>query len=132
MVGEYYNVSSFAAMPFVFTDRMKNDFSFYHSIGVRHLTYMHMLARKHGCQSLNNYIYTHLSWNKDACCDSLTDEYMLAKFGKNANKMKELYREIEEAGRNCKYIRHYQGASDGKTYALSRLLNYPLGGVSYD
>lgn len=129
MVGEYYNVSSFAAMPFVFSDRMKNDFPFYYSIGVRHLTYMHMLARKHGLQALNNYIYTRLTWNKDASVDALISEYMLARYGSAADKMRELYREIEEAGRNCKYIKHYQGTEneDGrKTFALSRFLNYPI------
>lgn len=129
MVGEYYNVSSFAAMPFLFAGRMKNDFPFYYSIGVRHLTYMHMLARKHGLQALNNYIYTRLTWNKDASVDALISEYMLARYGSAADKMRELYREIEEAGRNCKYIKHYQGTEneDGrKTFALSRFLNYPI------
>ncbi len=126
MVGEYYNVSSFAAMPFVFSDRMKNDFPFYHSIGVRHLTYMHMLARKHGFQAMNNYLYTRLLWNKDRDVDSLIREYLVARYGKDADKMREIYREIEEASRNCKYIKHYQGAHDGKRYALSRFLNYPI------
>ena len=139
MVGEYYNVSSFAAMPFVFIERMKNDIPFYHSIGACHLTYLHMLARKHGIQALNNYLYTHLMWNKDKDVDVLLDEYFTAKYGEYAAKMKEIYLELEEAGKNCKYIKHYQWVEDhGKTRALSRCLNegdpyfFPLKHVKMD
>ncbi len=126
MIGEYYNVSSFAAMPFVFIERMKNDIPFYHSIGACHLTYLHMLARKHGIQALNNYLYTHLMWNKDADVDVLLDEYFTARYGEHAAKMREIYLELEDAGKNCKYIKHYQGnIIDGKrkTFALIRCLN---------
>ena len=123
MIGEYYNVSSFAAMPFVFCKRMKNDIPFYHSIGACHLTYLHMLARKHGIQAVNNYLYTRLMWNKDADVEALLNEYFVARYGEDANKMRELYLEIEDAGQNCKYIKHYQGATDGKRYSLSRFLN---------
>lgn len=123
MVGEYYNVSSFAAMPFVFTERMKNDIPFYHSIGACHLTYLHMLARKQGFQAVNNYLYTRLMWNKDADTDILLDEYFTAKYGGHASKMKEIYSELEDAGRNCKYIKHYQGSCEGKICSFTRFLN---------
>ena len=123
MVGEYYNVSSFAAMPFVFIERMKKDIPFYHSIGACHLTYLHMLARKHGMQSLNNYLYTRLMWNKDADADALVDEFMIARYGEDAKKMKEIYLELEDAGQNCKYIKHYQGFYEGRNRAHSRFLN---------
>ena len=122
MVGEYYNVSSFAALPFVFSDRMKNDIPYYNSIGVRHLTYLHMLARKHGIQAINNYLYTRLMWNKDADVDALKEEFFIARYGADASKMKEIYRELEDAGTNCKYFKHYQGNPEGKTDSLNRLL----------
>ncbi len=139
MLGEYYNVSSFAALPFIFINRMKNDIPFYHSIGVCHLTYLHMLARKHGMQALNNYLYTRLMWNKDADADALVDEYLTARYGEDAAKMKEYYLELEDAGKNCKYLKHYQWSADeNTTRALSRCLSegdqrfFPLKHVKLD
>ena len=122
MVGEYYNVSSFAAMPFVFAERIKNDIPFYHSIGTRHLVYMHMLGRCWGVQALNNHLFAKLMWNVNADAQKLIDEYFVARYGKHAEKMKAVYKEIEEAGANCKYIKHYQ-ALEGKTRAHFRFLN---------
>jgi len=119
ILGEYYNVSTFSAMPFVFTERMKNDIPFYYNHGARHLTYLHMLARCWGMQALNNYLYARLMWNVNADVDNLVNEYLVARYGKHAEKMKDIYKEIENAGANCKFIKHYQFvANENKSYGL--------------
>lgn len=121
VLGEYYNVSTFAAMPFVFTKRMKNDIPFYYEIGSRHFLYMHMLARCWGIQAINNYLYARLMWNVNADVETLMEEYFLARYGEDAPKMKAIYEELEDAGANCKFIKHYQYMGT-KPYALSSVI----------
>lgn len=124
LIGEYYNVSTFAALPFVLEQRIRHDIPVFYKTGAKHFVYLHMLARTWGVQALNNYLLKSMLWDVNCDADRVVDEYFLARYGKDAEKMKSVYKEFEEAGANCKYIKHYQLlASEGKTFALSRCLN---------
>jgi len=119
ILGEYYNVSTFAAMPFVFPAIMKNDIPFYYNSGAKHFVYMHILARCWGMQAINNYLYAKLIWNVNSNVDNLVEEYLVARYGECSKKMKGIYEEIEKAGVNCKFIKHYQFVSANKrSYGL--------------
>jgi len=122
MITEYFNVSSFAGMPFVLTDKIKNDMVFYYNIGVRHFVYMHILGRNWGVQAINNYLYGKLMWDVNDDSDKLVEEYFNVRYGEYSEQMKAVYQELEDAGSNCKYIKHYQWL-DGKTRSLCRSLN---------
>ncbi len=124
LIGEYYNVSTFAALPFVLEQRIRNDIPVFYKTGAKHFVYLHMLARTWGVQALNNYLLKSMLWDVNCDCDRVVNEYFLARYGEDAEKMKAVYKEFEEAGANCKYLKHYQLlASEGKTFALSRCLN---------
>ncbi len=125
LIGEYYNVSTFAALPFVLEKRIRNDIPVFYNSGARHFVYLHMLARVWGVQALNNYLLKSMLWDVNCDCDRVVEEYFLARYGEDAEKMKAVYKELENAGANCKYFKHYQGIMDNgvrKTFALSRCL----------
>lgn len=111
-IGEYYNVSSFAAMPFILTDRMFNDIPFYYEIGARHMHYMHMTASKWGVTAINNYMYAKLLWKIDSDKEELKHAYYISKYGEYADYMRALYEELERICANCKRIKHYQYITD--------------------
>ena len=108
VIGEYYNVSSFAAMPFVLTERISEEIPMYHKLGSRQFHYMHMTARDWGFIAINNYLHAKLIWNKDADPKEITDRYFKARYKSLAGKMKELYLFVEKATANCKAYKHYQ------------------------
>ncbi|MBR4058478.1 MAG: DUF4838 domain-containing protein [Lachnospiraceae bacterium] len=111
-IGEYYNVSAFAAMPFILTERMANDIAFYYGIGARHMHYMHMTASNWGVSAINNYMYSKLLWNVTWNKEVLKHRYFSARYGEYASKMQSLYEELERICANCKRIKHYQYIND--------------------
>ena len=117
VIGEYYNVSSFAAMPFVLTDRIIHEIPLYYSLGARHFHYMHVSARDWGFIAINNYLHGRLIWNVNADGEKILYDYFTARYGNQADAMRGIYRMIETAGANCKYYKHYQ-YSQGKRQAL--------------
>lgn len=108
MIGEYYNVSTFSNMPFILTKVMAHDIPYYYANGSRHLHYMHFSARNWGVFAINNYLYCKLLWNVDVNSEEVLSDYYNARYKEYAHTMKEFYEELEEAGANCKYIKHYQ------------------------
>ena len=124
---EYYNVSSFASMPFIFTKKISNDMPFYYKKNVRHFYYMHMTASKWGVRAINNYLHAKLMWNIDADTKTLINEYFLCKYGEYADKMRIFYEELESACENCKRIKHYQ-----YVYNVRRELTVELANKSKD
>lgn len=120
-IGEYYNVSSFAAMPFVLTSRILHDIPYYYSIGARHFHYMHITARDWGIIGVNNWIYARILWDVNADGDTLLDTYLNARYSSLASSMKGLYTELERVTGNCKYYKHYQLADDHR-HSLSSAL----------
>ncbi len=121
MIGEYYNVSSFAAMPFVLTSRILNDIPLYYRMGARHFQYMHMPARDWGFIAINNYIHGKLIWNADADKEALLSTYFTARYGKLDRQMRALYAQLEKITANCKYFKHYQ-FMNGKIASLKNTL----------
>ena len=107
-IGEYYNVSTFANMPFILTDRMFNDIPFYHKTGARHMHYMHMTASNWGVRAINNYVYAKLLCNIHYDKECLKREYFSSRYGIYADKMRSIYDELERVCANCKRIKHYQ------------------------
>ena len=122
MIGEYYNVSSFAGLPFVLTSRIIHDIPVYYKMGARHLHYMHMTARDWGFIAINNYLHGKLMWNVNADGEALVNTYFTARYGKLAKQMRALYEQMEEVTANCKYYKHYQ-FMNGKIVSLKNTLN---------
>jgi len=107
-IGEYYNVSAFVAMPFVFKKRILHDIPFYHAVGARHFHYMHITARQWGISAITNYLYTKLLWDVNSDGEALQDEYFFLRYGSRAAKMRHIYELMEEAAASCKFFKHYQ------------------------
>ncbi len=107
-VGEYYNVSSFASMPFILTDRMFNDIPFYYEIGARHIHYMHMTASNLGLRAINDFAYAKLLWNVRYDKEAFKTEYYTTRYGAYSDKMRSIYEKLERVCANCKRIKHYQ------------------------
>ena len=122
VIGEYYNVSAFAAMPFVLTKRILHEIPMYYRLGSRHFHYMHITARDWGFIAINNYLHGKLLWNVNADGEALLRTYLEARYGKNAEEMGKLYAQLEAATANCKYYKHYQFV-DGKITRLFEQLN---------
>lgn len=120
-ITEYYNVKVFGSMPFLFSERMFHDIPFYHSIGVRRMKYMHMTASNWGVRALNDYIYAKLLWDVDSDPETIKQEYYISKYGQYADKMREIYEELESACVNCKLIKHYQHLEGGNRSLVSEL-----------
>lgn len=121
MIGEYYNVSSFVAMPFVLTSRIINDIPVYYNMGARHFHYMHIPARDWGFIAINNYIHGKMLWNVNADAEALQNIYFTARYGKLAEQMRDLYEQMEKITANCKYYKHYQ-FMDGEVVSLKNTL----------
>ena len=117
VIGEYYNVSSFAAMPFVLTSRILHEIPMYYRIGVRHFHYMHITARDWGFIAINNYLYGKLIWNPDADGEAIVASYFASRYGTAAAQMRTLYERMEKVTANCKFYKHYQFV-DGKIRSL--------------
>lgn len=117
VIGEYYNVSSFAAMPFVLQTRILEEIPMYYRLGVRHFHYMHITARDWGFIAVNNYLHGKLLWNVRTRSGELIRDYFTARYGEYAERMKDLYARLEKATANCKYYKHYQFV-DGKIIRL--------------
>ncbi len=122
MIGEYYNVSSFAGLPFVLTSRILNDIPLYYRMGARHFYYMHITAKNWGFIAINNYVHGKLLWNANANGEALLNTYFTARYGKLAQKMRQLYAQMEATTANCKYYKHYQ-FMDGRIVSLKNTLN---------
>ena len=122
MIGEYYNVSSFVAMPFVLTGRILHDIPAYYRMGARHFHYMHISARDWGFIAINNYIHGKLLWNAEADGEALVNIYFTARYGALASQMRALYEQMEKVTANCKYFKHYQ-YMDGRIVSLKNTLN---------
>lgn len=121
VIGEYYNVSTFAGMPFVLTSRMKREIPLYYTLGARQFHCMHMTARDWGFIAINNYIHGKLIWNVNADADALKEQYFRARYANLAQEMKALYEKIEKTTSNCKFYKHYQYLNGKRASLFMRL-----------
>ena len=107
-IGEYYNVSSFASMPFILTERMFHDIPYYYEIGSRHMHYMHMTASNWGLRAVNDFAYAKLLWNVNYEKEILKREYFTSKYNEDSDTVRSIYEELEKVCANCKRLKHYQ------------------------
>lgn len=121
VIGEYYNVSAFAAMPFVLTSRILHEIPMYYRIGARHFHYMHITARDWGFIAINNYLHGKLLWDTHADPNALTAGYFSGRYGTLAPRMQALYAQLEQATANCKYYKHYQFVNGKITRLFTQL-----------
>lgn len=98
---EYYNVSKFQDLPFLFTKTMAHDFKFYHENGVRNMIYMHIPMLHWDVKNLTQILFAKLCWDVDTDCAKLQDTYFRHRYGIHADAMGIAYALMEEAGKYC-------------------------------
>ncbi len=111
IMGEYYNVSRFEDLPFMFINRIKNDFPHFYKNGVRGITYMHFPLMNMGLRSLTHLLYAELSWDTQADVDKIIDTYFNLYYEDYAQPMKKIYYLLEDASVNCAQWRSWSGDS---------------------
>lgn len=110
-INEYYNVSKFEDLPLVFADTVADDLKYYHSIGIRCMTYMHLPMMHWGVKNLTQMLYARLCFNVNEDKEKLLSEYFAARYGSHAEAMKKVYELLTHAGRNCSSWRAWCGKS---------------------
>ena len=97
MLGEYYNVSKFEDLPVLFTKTMPEDIKYYHSLGIRGMTYMHLPMIEWGVRNLTQTLYAELSKNVNADVEKIISQYMNDRYQTQAEPMKKAYELCEKA-----------------------------------
>ena len=100
-VNEYYNVSKFEDLPFLFSRTMPNDMRHYHSLGVKCMQYMHHPMVHWGVRNLTQILYAELCWDVEVDVEKVISKYFNYRYGSQAEEMRKAYEFIEEAGKNC-------------------------------
>ena len=121
MIGEYYNVSSFASLAIPFPKTMAVDIPFYYNTGARHINYMHVTTAYWGTLSLTNVQFAAQLWNHRLACQSFFEDYLKQRYKSYAGEMETFYDILEQAMRNCKPLKHY--AALGKLHCLYAILS---------
>jgi hypothetical protein len=119
VIGEYFNVSSFASIPVVLADRIAKDMPDYYKWGARHFNFMHMISDSWGAKIINNNLYAALLWDIDLDVEAFIDQMLNVFYEQKAADVKSILKKVEKALENCKYIFHYQFV-DGVINALKR------------
>lgn len=119
VIMEYYNVTKFEDLPLIFTDRLKNDISFYAGNGADGFSYMHLPIVNWGLRTLTQLLFAELIWNFNLDVDCYVEEYYRKRYGKYADRMKQVYQLTEEAGRYIMSWRAWKGES-----VLSKLMKW--------
>lgn len=131
MIGEYYNVSTFAGMSIPFMQIMAADIPYYHRSGATDMDYMHVLAANWGTHALTNSQYAAMVWNPDLDVASWLADFRMRRYGRLAAGMREWYAGLEQAMRNCKPLKHYMGViSAGPPEKLWPLPDYRITGLN--
>lgn len=99
-VVEYYNVSKFEDLPLLFTRTMGADFAYYHRVGVRGMSYMHVPVALWGPRALTQLLYARLAWDAHAPVDELVADYLEKRYEGAAQPMRTFYQELELAYEN--------------------------------
>ncbi len=115
-VNEYYNVSKFEDLPYLFTRTMPRDFRRYASLGVSGMVYMHLPMLHWDVKNLTQVLYAELCWNVNADVEKILSDYFRHRYGVYADRMRQVYGWLEEAGKYCVSWRAWNSES-----ILSRL-----------
>lgn len=100
-INEYYNVSKFEDLPFLFTRTMPSDFRHYHNLGVKCMQYMHHPMIQWGVKNLTQVLYAELCWDAEVNTEEVISRYFKVRYGSHAEAMQKAYDLIEDAGKNC-------------------------------
>jgi len=106
-LGEYYNVSAFASLPFQFRRVIKHDLPFYYESGIKHLYFFHYPVGKVGPLRLTKYMVYKMLWNPYVDTDKLLAEYF-ELFYDNAKHIRDVYTNLEKLSENAKYFKQFQ------------------------
>jgi len=118
-IGEYYNVSKFEELPIIFSQRIANDIPYYHNMGVRAATYMHIPMVNWGMRTLTQVLFAQISWDIKTNVPKFIDEYFINWYGPYASQIRKAYELVEEAFLYCTDWRAW-----GPRSVLSHLLNW--------
>lgn len=119
-LGEYFNVSPFANLPFQFTSVLSHDLPYYYEAGIRHFYFFHFPIGELGPLRLTNYLVYKMLWDPYLDTEGLLDEYFRV-FYLNASHIRQVYRLLEEASKNAKYFKQFQ-LRDGQRLSLNEKL----------
>ncbi len=107
LIGEYYNVSSFASLPLVFTRIMAADIPWYYNHGTRHFNYMHTPLRLWGTWTLHQHLMAELLWDVKADARAIVEEYFARYYPTTSRLAKAFYEDLEAMSSNMKAFKHY-------------------------
>lgn len=109
LVGEYYNVSSYASLAIPAVRTMAADIPYYYRTGARLMHYMHVGTAKWGQLSLTNTQFAALLWNHELDSDAFVADYFANRFHASSEAVSMAYRITEDAMVNAKPLKHYAG-----------------------
>ncbi len=104
---EYYNVSKFEDLPVLFTRTIGTDIAYYHRVGVRGMSYMHVPITLWGPRALTQVLYAKLSWQPDTPVDAIVTDYLARRYESAATPMRKFYDELEQAYANVTAWRNW-------------------------
>lgn len=119
-LGEYFNVSPFANLPFQFTEILKHDIPYYYEAGIRHFYFFHFPTGEIGPLRWTNYLVYKMLWNPYLDVDQQFEEYFHLFF-QDAPYIREIYAQLEMLSKNAKYFKHYQ-IRNGERLSLNEKL----------
>ena len=135
-IGEYFNVSAFASLPFLFNKKIVNDIPFYYQTGTRHLYYMHISASKWGMLGITNNLLAKLLRDRSADSAAYLDEMHGLLYPSAKENMEKFHETLEEASVNSKFLKHYQFSRKGEKISLiwgiSNEDKFPLSHCKFD
>ncbi len=114
-IGEYFNVSSFAAMPFLFPTIINHDLPFYYVNNTRHFYYMHITSLEWGMLTVNNYLIAKILSDTKVNSSLVLSNYYKDVFPVSEKLVNEFHNKLEELSKNSKYLKHYQFEKEGKS-----------------
>lgn len=117
-IGEYYNVSSFASLPFIFLKTIVNDLPYYYKTGTRHFYYMHISSKNWGMLLINNCIIAGFLKSNDFDSVKFLNEFYTNYYPKAGIQMRCFHEALIRLSANMKYLKHYQFSSDGNKLSL--------------
>ena len=104
---EYYNVSKFEDLPLLFTRTIGHDIAYYHRLGVRGMSYMHVPVGLWGPRALTQILYARLAWDPKADVSALMADYFERRYENAAGLMHTFYDELETAYANVTAWRNW-------------------------
>ncbi|OGV49805.1 MAG: hypothetical protein A2017_00955 [Lentisphaerae bacterium GWF2_44_16] len=116
LMGEYYNVSAFAAIAVPLHKIMSHDIPYYHKTGTRHMHYMHVTTAQWGTLALTNSLFAALMWNASLDNGAYTKDFFEKRYRKSSGLMADFYSILQDAMSNCKALKHYAGMQRHSLY----------------